>query len=525
MHDSLRQARRLLERYDGVGADGLLAGLLPEAPQASPQERLMLHELSCEAAFQANDYARALTHATQARTLASELEDQTHEALAEAWQGAALTQQSRYAEAMERLLHAIESLRTQGQEPLACRALNYLAIVHEELGDVPKALPVYERAVSMARLAGDTGMLGRALSNWGDAYVTLKDPQSAERVLREALAVVTPRNDHVHIAFCQLALGRLAFEKGDDAEALELLTQALGPAEKSGAARTLAEVLAMLGVLRTHRRETEDALVLLQRSLSMFETLGIQRELSRVHLWLSDAMEQARDLEGALQHHREHARIRGEVLEQTARTQLQAVNARHELEKARAQQEIERLRNVELAEANARLAQQTQSLLELARRDPLTGLYNRRSLGERLNDEFERARRYDSKLAVAMVDLDLFKDINDRHSHAIGDAVLQRVAELLSASIRKTDVAARYGGEEFVLVFPETGHDQAIRACEKLRRAIDEAPWAALAPKLQVTLSLGVASGTGYASWERLLSAADAKMYEAKRTGRNRVCA
>lgn len=524
----LREARALLDVYQRGQADevltralGLVAakGLL----QQSAPELQALHELACETAFLRNDYARALQHGEEALAIALRLGDKLREALALSWTGAALTQMSHYAEALDRLHAAIELLRTLGQEPLACRALNYLAIVHEELGDVPKALATYERSAEMARLANDQDMLGRALSNLGEAYVTLKRPQEAHEILLRALEVVEPRGDLTHLAWCRLALARLELDAGNEEGALRLLVAAVPAAEQSGAGRTLAEVLSVLGALRARRGEREEALQLLQRSLDIFRDLGIQREIFRTHLVLSEALERLGDFRDALQHHKEFSRVRAEVVDDMARSQLARLTSRYELERAHARQEIERLRNVELAAANARLAEQALELRELSRRDGLTGLLNRRHLDERIAEEFDRARRYGSPLSVAMADLDLFKAINDSYSHAVGDEVLRRIAALFSNLVRKVDVVARYGGEEFALIFPETPLPAALIACEKLRAAVEGSEWAKVTAGLHVTVSLGVARASDLASWEALLAAADARLYEAKHRGRNQV--
>jgi diguanylate cyclase (GGDEF)-like protein len=158
--------------------------------------------------------------------------------------------------------------------------------------------------------------------------------------------------------------------------------------------------------------------------------------------------------------------------------------------------------------------------------DRLTGLLNRGFFDDRLEVEFLRARRYNRPVAVAMIDIDHFKQFNDLYGHAVGDAVLKLVAEQISAGLRRTDVVARYGGEEFAAILPETDRDSAAQKAEMLRQAVEEATVAvrkAIGP-VGVTISVGVASwpddGT---TIQDVLDAADRRLYNAKQKGRNRV--
>jgi len=175
-------------------------------------------------------------------------------------------------------------------------------------------------------------------------------------------------------------------------------------------------------------------------------------------------------------------------------------------------QEMERA-NRELGQANAQLA-------TLAATDSLTGLCNRRALGERLAAEIVRARRYDSPLSALLMDVDQFKQYNDAFGHLAGDHVLQTVGAVLNAQARITDLAARYGGEEFVVVLPETDAFGALVVAERIRRAMEAHAW----PLRAVTISIGVSTlGAGTADADALLTDADRALYRSKAGGRNRV--
>lgn len=171
-----------------------------------------------------------------------------------------------------------------------------------------------------------------------------------------------------------------------------------------------------------------------------------------------------------------------------------------------------------------RLREQSEAFERQAREDTLTGLPNRRSFDEALTREFARAQRNGTPLAVALCDLDHFKALNDGYSHAAGDAALREVGELIRQSCRVSDVPARWGGEEFALLFPDTTREDAHAICERLRQAVERTDCKAFAPGHRLSISVGVTDRVGLSHHERLISRADAKLYEAKNSGRNRVC-
>lgn len=159
--------------------------------------------------------------------------------------------------------------------------------------------------------------------------------------------------------------------------------------------------------------------------------------------------------------------------------------------------------------------------------DPLTGLYNRRYLIERLGQEMNRVDRYGGRLAFAMIDLDEFKPVNDKYGHVFGDRVLRAVSSEITRSLRTPDVAARYGGDEFAVILPQTQPEGALRVCERIRSAVEQLSVNAGDAKVSVTCTLGVADypGEGISTAEELIHAADEALYGAKRAGKNRYSA
>jgi len=181
----------------------------------------------------------------------------------------------------------------------------------------------------------------------------------------------------------------------------------------------------------------------------------------------------------------------------------------------------ERILGVEI-----RLRESLAEQSELAARDSLTGLYNRRTFDYRLADEIRRARRYNRPLVLIMIDIDHFKNYNDQHGHVHGDRVLQDLAKVLVNSVRATDFVARYGGEEFAIILPETNKTSSMSAAEKIRAAVAAHPFPLgnSQPGGMLTLSLGIANyPEDMPDGDALVERADQALYHAKHTGRNRA--
>jgi diguanylate cyclase (GGDEF)-like protein len=179
-----------------------------------------------------------------------------------------------------------------------------------------------------------------------------------------------------------------------------------------------------------------------------------------------------------------------------------------------------------LRERNRELEELNRKLWELSLTDDLTGFFNRRYITSRLEEELARSIRYRVPLSVVMVDLDNFKQVNDRHGHQAGDQVLKDVANLFRGSLRDTDLAGRYGGEEFLLILTNTDVQGAEAFCNRLRHRLERQPIPLGEHTLQLTASFGIAeyapeSGTA----EEIIRLADQHLYAAKALGRNRVVA
>ncbi|MCZ8157529.1 MAG: diguanylate cyclase [Leptospira sp.] len=165
-------------------------------------------------------------------------------------------------------------------------------------------------------------------------------------------------------------------------------------------------------------------------------------------------------------------------------------------------------------------------LIETSIRDSLTGLYNRRYIEERIEQEFQRSKRHKHSIAIAVLDIDFFKRVNDKYGHDAGDMVLKFFAKELRLNLRKSDIIARFGGEEFVVILPETSLKFALDVMDKIRKQISNTPiFLENGEEIKITFSGGLSGGvlTELAIPHDYLKEADKNLYLAKESGRNRI--
>ena len=500
--------------------------LLTRADTCCPQDaaiRAALDETLGEAEFLLNDYGLALEHLRRAHTTWAQLKEPLFEAEARGWLGACLVQQGRYQDGFEALHAAQGAFESLGHHPRAARALNYLALIHQELGDFHRAFELYRQALDCAVADSDADMQGRVLANHGEALVNWGAPEQGLPVLGRAVDVLRSVGAHWHYGWCLLAIGRIHQSRGDGDKALEFHHAALEAVERGHSPRARVEVYAGLGELHSQRGQHGEGQRWLEKALTLATSLGIRREIFKTHKGLSEAHKRAGEFELALKHHEQFHEVRAGVFDELARERVATLKAEFELERVMEARERERLSTAELHAKYEKLEQRAETLSHLSVRDGLTGLFNRRHFEETLGLELQRARSFGQTLCLALLDIDHFKRINDGFSHVVGDAVLRAIALVLQKELRASDVAARYGGEEFGLILPHTALDGARIAAEKVRVAIATSPWSHLTPGREVTASLGLAEWKPGESSLEFVRRADEALYAAKTSGRNRV--
>ena len=407
------------------------------------------------------------------------------------------------------------------------RLLNNIGYSYYRLGQYDEALEHYRKALDLN--GADENLRALLLDNMALAFEKLGDLTNALAYQQQSLSLREAQGDKRGVSYSLDSLGSIHKALGEDDEARACLERGLALKKALCDQKGEAETLLLLGGLFLDQEQPSQALPLLQGALLAATRSGSQDNIYGAHKALFEAFKREGRFAEALKHHELYCEVKERVVNEASSRALGGLRVQFETEQAEREREIYRLKNVELVHANEelhRLNEQAAGLLarleRQAKEDALTGLYNRRHADTRLREEFVRARRFGHPLSVALCDIDNFKSINDTFSHATGDEVLRVVAKLLEG-LRETDTAARYGGEEFLLLFPETAAPGAYTACDELRQRVAAYPWEAVAPGLGVTLSIGLSDDTGVPDHEKLVALADAKLYEAKHSGKDQV--
>ncbi len=435
-----------------------------------------------------------------------------------------------YPTALEFYLKSLKLFEAIAYQEGISRCLMNIGSTYLEMNDFQEALPYFLRSL-------DTGenqepqVHVTLLSNIGYCHETLGDLDKAFGYVLEGLRIAQSIEDRSGAAATLDKLGRLYIKSGDLTQAKDSLFHALSIKQEIGDRSSQADTLLLIGDLYLAQSDYPKALESFQKSLELATSIGNKPEMTQADEKLSYVWEKLGHFEKALHHLRNMVALKNKIFDDASNRKLQSLRVTFQIEQSEKEREIYRLKNVELAKANEQLQnanQEKSDLLEQvarqAQEDALTGLYNRRYFDTRMKLEFQHAQSLHIPLSVMMCDIDNFKSINDTFSHQTGDMVLIKVAELFKKGLREADVLARYGCEEFVLLMPTTVLNNAVRLCERLCQSIANYSWQDIHHDLKVTVSMGVANDPSCHNYEKLIAQADLKLYEAKRSGKNKVC-
>ncbi len=449
------------------------------------------------------------------------------------------------------IAHGVEQLpllRAGGPTNELFVVLRTVSLAACDVGRFDVALPCAQEAQTLASQLGDRGYLALAINAVACCFERMGDPWQAERLMSDALAIARQQAE-THPVFatlnnlcaCLIGMYHQLRDAAPPDEAGDSLRRALPIAREAHAMSERPEMAfyrlfteGNLGEVLLHLGRCAEARPLLENSLAKARHIGADAQAARIGCTLGElellegrheiawqGLEAVRLSAIGTDLRMTQLRLH-HALWRSARALHRSSEALQHLE---TYLQLERQRAVSQLRAQSELfvtrAEVEQVRLE-ARRDPLTRLGNRREVDDRWPALLAACRASGKPLAVAMLDLDRFKQINDRFGHAIGDAVLVAMAQLLRENTRSGDIGARVGGEEFLLVLPDTDDARALEICERVRQCVAAYPWSILADGLSVTLSVGLACAPPYDA-EELTARADAALYAAKIQGRNCV--
>ena len=398
-------------------------------------------------------------------------------------------------------------------------SLTAMSAVHLSLGQLENALEFCQRAVSCAKELGDAVLIGITQDTLGCVHSMLAerardagDAKQAKRLEREVIRGST------QAARLHRSAGHVVYE----AKALANVAEALSKLGRHDQALALLEELSLrlthnIPYVMAHLLDTRgDILMQLGRPAEarlLFEqalALESRSESAAKHYeHLAHACEAMGDVGAALAHYKKFHELYVQAAAEAAQRSARVATVQRKTAEAHARADG-------LARRNALVRRRADDPKRQSLEDALTGLANRRRTDQLL---VVRPTYY----AVALLDVDHFKHVNDTHSHKVGDEVLRRLGALLRSSCRADDTPARFGGEEFVVLMPETDAGSACGFAERLRAAVQAFDWGSVAEDLAVTISIGVAGPTEAITPGNLLALADQRLYAAKQGGRNRV--
>ncbi len=461
----------------------------------------------------AENYYRRNNHPRLARTLTR--------------QGMTLGDMGDHTHALDLYREALTLIEAQGggsdpREEATC--LGAIGVTCTQLDDFEQAEDAYRRSIPLFAQAGGKESIVFIYNNLailrvrtlerlvGDASVTLI-AQQAFQFIDEGFT----RNEDVKSPMARAALfntrGDLLAAMGRLEESLAEIAQSLATYRSMPLPRGEADALTNLGDALLKLGRLTEAVTHFEAAEHIVHEHELRDHERKLHELFAQAYERLGDSTKALVHFKRFHQLEAEKLRTDTQKKLQQLAVRAEIEQALAEANRQRALSVKLREQN-------QTLDRIAHEDALTGVANRRRLDEWAG---EQPPALPPGMAVAILDIDHFKRINDQYSHATGDAVLRELGALLRAQARQGDLVARYGGEEFVVVLHGVTSEHVAMLMERLRVAVELHDWSGVDARLCVTTSIGVAQADGSLAFKTLIEAADGALYEAKHAGRNRV--
>jgi len=424
--------------------------------------------------------------------------------------------------------YGLQALKLSQELNLRDREAWALDAVASFYHDPEQSIQMQERALRIFECLHDVEGQSRVLNNWACVLLDKGDHPAALKKSKKCLQLIQKhfmKKDEIFVAG---TMGEILIAMGEYSQAQEILQGAISLTETYGPDISHVSLLVALGQTFLAQNELERAETCFLKALAVAINLEIRSERMRCHQYLSEVYERWGSFDQALEHYKIFHALKESVAGESSSRQIATLKMSHQIETVKRDAEIQRLQNEKL-KLEIDEHKRIQSILEnLATRDPLTNLNNRRHFLILAEQEWQRALRYKHPFTVLMLDLDRFKQINDRYGHSIGDQALISVAGIIQAALRTIEIAGRYGGDEFAIILPETTAKNGLLVSKRIgNEIIDQVIQTERGP-ITLTASIGVAGLSdenrhSIQTLDVLLNRADKALYKAKRAGKNQT--
>ena len=486
--------------------------------------------------FQEGQHAVARAEAQAAITEAVCLGDPAGESVARSLLGRLMAEDLEIPESGDQAIEALRLARISADPIAFATASTLLAIVCSRLNLADAAVSFAEQAVIQSQISGDPEAIAHSIANQGSLHgdylyrYAAKTPKERQTYLefaivksREATALACLHGDGEMQRLPGYNLVEYLLAAGDlsGAElAMEAVQASAGvPSRRSAVHGSSAGALLVMA-----QNRTEEAIALLSETIERAIAFPFLEIAVFAALYLTDVFAKTKDFESAYRTHIRYHELYVLHADSGARRHLETAMVRQKIEEMVADIAAELKRAERLQEANEALVHATTHLAQEVQQDALTGIANRRAA-----DRVLAALEFDgASYSIALIDVDRFKQVNDRFTHSVGDDVLREIAQMMTAVAQAAApqaLVARYGGEEFVVVLKGHQWRLAQQLCENLREAVASHDWSATVSDMPVTISIGLAKSQEATDIIGCLALADRRLYDAKSSGRNRLVA
>ena len=507
------------------------------------------------------DLSRALELADQARATLSAKGDSRQSYRLEMMRGALLLELGRQADALAAYQNALSLAERLNSAVRQFRALDSMATLFVDAGEIDKAVEANLRANHYAQAITEPAILAQSWDTRARIAAFQQDRDSELKAARSALEYARKAGEPERIETMLINLGDTYLKLGRYADALEVTSEAVRIARQIDDPHGLIVALANAGQAQIRLGRLEEGRKNVEEALSTALKLDSRAHYASLLTEYGEALEAAGDYKNAINAYHRERRASKALAENSRKNVLLEIDARYQTE--RKQREIEllnrdnALKSAQLhnrtlqqrvwllaagllttgllavallyrrvRDANQQLSESNRMLKVRSERDALTGLFNRRYFQEAMRT---RSASGGFVGGLVLLDIDHFKRINDTHGHAAGDAVITAVARRLQDTMRESDLVVRWGGEEFLIAVGPMPDEQFDRLAERLLHAVSREPIHYGEQQLSVTISIGYASfplapGHLPLEWERGINQVDMALYIAKAQGRNRAC-